>query len=102
MPATTSLAELVACACPVAGVGEGVTVAVVRLTVELLFPNPKNVHHRNKMATRPRTAANSTFFFSPGLPRSINSITCLPALLRRRTRGSLEISCHIQLQTHQG
>jgi len=35
-----------------------------------LLPKPMNVHHRKRIATNPKTAATSSFFFSPGLFRS--------------------------------
>src|SRR6476469_1607848 len=49
-------------------------VLVVLAGVGVLLPNPMNVHHRNRIAMTPRTAAQISFFFSPGLFRSASSI----------------------------
>jgi hypothetical protein len=59
--------------CPAGGgVADGLAARVVR--DELLLPKPKNVHHKKMMATRPRIAAQMSFFFSPGLLKSISAI----------------------------
>jgi len=53
-------------------VGEEVGV-LGRDGVEAL-PKPTNVHQRKRIARKPRAAAQISFFFSPGLLRSANSI----------------------------
>src|SRR5262245_6641732 len=63
--------------CPVgARCGVGVAVGLTEARGELL-PKPINVHHRKMMATNPRTEAQMTFFFSPGLFRSTRGIFLL-------------------------
>src|SRR5437867_10638398 len=51
----------------------GCVVTVAR-RVEFPLPNPTKVHHRNKIATKPSTPAQISFFFSLGLLKSANSI----------------------------
>jgi hypothetical protein len=44
------------------------------LTVVVLPPKPKKTHQSTTIAASPRTAAEMSFFFSPGLFKSTSSI----------------------------
>src|SRR5215510_8059942 len=67
----TLVCRLPGSAAAVAGVGEGVVLAVVGL----LLPKPINVHHKNRIATSPSATAATSFFFSLALLRST---ACIP------------------------
>ena len=76
---------LLAAGTGVAVAGVGVAAGRTLFAVGVLLPKPINVHQRNMIATRPRPAAQISFFFSPGLLRSTN---CISIIRYQRYAGS--------------